>query len=76
MKQTLELCEAEPAKGEVSQCATSLESLVDFARRIFGSDRITILKSSLVSNLTLPVQNYTVVESKEISTQKMISCHY
>ncbi|GMI97981.1 hypothetical protein HRI_003467400 [Hibiscus trionum] len=76
MKQTLELCESEPPKEEVYHCATSLESLLDFAHRVFGSDRITILRSPLVSNSTPPVQNYTVVESKEIWTGKMIPCHY
>ncbi|GMI97979.1 unknown seed protein like 1 [Hibiscus trionum] len=76
IKQTLEVCESEPEVGEVSHCATSVESLIDFARQVFGSDRVTILRSPLLSDSTPPVQNYTVLESKEIWTGKMIPCHY
>ncbi|KAK8509264.1 hypothetical protein V6N13_062315 [Hibiscus sabdariffa] len=47
-----------------------------FRTSVFGSDRITILISPLVSSSSPPVQNYTVVESEEISTGKMIPCHY
>ncbi|KAK8475512.1 hypothetical protein V6N13_101441 [Hibiscus sabdariffa] len=76
MEQTLKICEMEAPKGEVQGCVTSLESLVDFAQDIFGPDsQVGIVRSSLTSKSTPLLQNYTVVESKEISTGKLIACH-
>ncbi|KAH1040406.1 hypothetical protein J1N35_042149 [Gossypium stocksii] len=76
MKKTLEMCEVEPIEGEVTACVTSLSSLSDFARGVFGPDsQVRLVRSSLVSNTTPFLQNYTVVESKEISTGKIIGCH-
>ncbi|XP_039047837.1 BURP domain-containing protein BNM2A-like [Hibiscus syriacus] len=76
MKQTLKICEMEAPKGEVQGCVTSLESMVDFAESIFGPDsKVGVVRSSLISKSTPLLQNYTVVESKEISTGKLIACH-
>ncbi|KAE8692660.1 hypothetical protein F3Y22_tig00110831pilonHSYRG00372 [Hibiscus syriacus] len=76
MKQTLKICEMEAPKGEAQGCVTSLESLVDFAESIFGPDsQVGVVRSSLISKSTPVLQNYTVVEFKEISTGKLIACH-
>ncbi|KAK8544677.1 hypothetical protein V6N13_045757 [Hibiscus sabdariffa] len=78
MRQALDSCETMPPKGEVKQCATSLESLFDFARSVFGpeSGQPRIVRSSPVSKSTPPLQNYTVTESKEIATGRILPCHY
>ncbi|KAK8492454.1 hypothetical protein V6N13_080614 [Hibiscus sabdariffa] len=76
MEQTLKICEMEAPKGEVQGCFTSLESLVDFAQGIFGPDsQVGIVRSSMISKSTPLLQNYTVVESVEISSGKLIACH-
>ncbi|KAL6270133.1 hypothetical protein ACE6H2_027044 [Prunus campanulata] len=38
MEGTLRDCEIEPIKGEIKSCATSLESMLDFTRGVFGVD--------------------------------------
>ncbi|KAK8665289.1 hypothetical protein V6N13_005460 [Hibiscus sabdariffa] len=41
-----------------------------------GSDsEVRMVRSSLISSTTPTLQNYTVVESKEILTGKVIPCH-
>ncbi|GMJ06882.1 unknown seed protein like 1 [Hibiscus trionum] len=76
MEQTLKICEMEAPKGEVQGCFTSVESLVDFAQGIFGpGSQVGVVRSSLISKLTPLLQNYTVVESKEVSAGKLIACH-
>ncbi|KAL4348833.1 hypothetical protein GQ457_17G003060 [Hibiscus cannabinus] len=45
IRQTLEICEKEPKENEARGCATTLESLADFARGILGSDRTPESKS-------------------------------
>ncbi|KAL4355380.1 hypothetical protein GQ457_06G000060 [Hibiscus cannabinus] len=76
MKQTLDFCEKEPPRGEATACVTSFESLAEYARGIVGSDsEVGIVRSSLISSTTPTLQNYTVVESKEILTGKVIPCH-
>ncbi|KAK8564301.1 hypothetical protein V6N12_036427 [Hibiscus sabdariffa] len=76
MRQTLALCEKEPKQGEIRGCVTSIESLVQFARRILGpATEVEILRSSLVSKSTPLVQNYTVLDFKEVATGNIVPCH-
>ncbi|XP_039047274.1 BURP domain-containing protein BNM2A-like [Hibiscus syriacus] len=77
MKQTLKICEMKAPKGEVQGFVTSLESLVDFVESIFGPDsKVGVVRSYLISKSTPLLQNYIVVESKVISTGKLIVCQY
>ncbi|KAK8561282.1 hypothetical protein V6N13_149544 [Hibiscus sabdariffa] len=76
MRQTLALCEKEPKQGVIRGCVTSIESLVHFARRILGpGTEVEILRSSLVSKSTPLVQNYTVLDFKEVATGNIVPCH-
>ncbi|KAK8613621.1 hypothetical protein V6N13_101378 [Hibiscus sabdariffa] len=77
IRQTLEICEKEPKENEARGCATTLESLADFARGILGSNsRVEIMRSSLLSNSSTPlVQNYTILDFKGIATGDIIPCH-
>ncbi|KAL4354707.1 hypothetical protein GQ457_06G002340 [Hibiscus cannabinus] len=76
MRQTLALCEKEPKQGDIRGCVTSIESLVQFARRILGpGTEVEILRSSLVSKSTPLVQNYTVLDFKEVATGNIVPCH-
>ncbi|KAL4348655.1 hypothetical protein GQ457_17G002960 [Hibiscus cannabinus] len=76
MRQTLALCEQESKPGEIRGCVASVESLVDFARHVLGSDAdVEILRSSLVSTSTPLIQNYTVLDFNEIATGNIVPCH-
>lgn len=76
MEYTLGQCELEPIKGETKFCATTLESLLDSARGIFGLDtQLKVLTTTHLTDPTTLLQNYTFLGVKEISAQKMIACH-
>jgi hypothetical protein len=75
IKRTLEDCESKPSKV-VKFCATSLESMVDSVRAIFGSQapfKVVSTTSFTKSNTLL--QNYTFLEVKGLSTSMTVACH-
>nr|GEW40335.1 hypothetical protein [Tanacetum cinerariifolium] len=78
MENTLEECEVKPIKGETKFCATSMESVHEFARDIFGFD--TQFKTMNTTHLKNPpsglLQNYKVIEiSQNIPSPKLVACH-
>lgn len=76
MGYTLGQCELKPIEGETKFCATSFESLLDFARSFFGLDtRLNVLTTTPLRNSTILIQNYTIVEVKENSAPKKLACH-
>ncbi|XP_027173717.1 BURP domain protein USPL1-like [Coffea eugenioides] len=78
MEDTLRACETKPIKGESKACATSYESLVDFARMILGlnTDIEVLSTHHLAKSNAARLQNYTITEAPErISNPKMVSCH-
>ncbi|KAE9586649.1 hypothetical protein Lal_00005002 [Lupinus albus] len=76
MKYTLKQCEFEPMEGETKFCATSLESLLDFASDMFGpNSQFKVLTTTHLTNSTTPLQNYTIKEIREISVPNIIGCH-
>ncbi|XP_059653827.1 BURP domain protein USPL1 [Cornus florida] len=77
MEGTLRHCETQPIKGETKFCATSLESLLDSTRGVFGLEtRFKVLTTNHLTNPTAPFQNYTILEvPKEISAPKIVACH-
>lgn len=78
---TLRQCELKPIKGETRLCATSLESMVEFVRSVFGSDAqfkvLTTTHLTNTSTTTTPLlKNYTILETpKEMFAPRMIACH-
>ncbi|BAT77478.1 BURP domain-containing protein [Vigna angularis] len=76
MKYTLKQCEFENMEGETKFCATSLESLFDFAHGLFGSNtQFKVLTTVHLTNSTAVLQNYTISEVKVISVPNVIGCH-
>ncbi|OMO74263.1 hypothetical protein CCACVL1_16865, partial [Corchorus capsularis] len=81
MENTLRECETKPIKGETKFCATSLDSMFDFARTIFGLNsqfEIVATTHLITKSINTHFQNYTILEKpKEISTpkMKMVACH-
>nr|KYP34072.1 BURP domain-containing protein 17 [Cajanus cajan] len=76
MKYTLKQCEFESMEGETKFCATSLESLFDFAHYLFGSNAQFKVLTTVHLTSSIPLlQNYTVSEVKVISATNVIGCH-
>ncbi|XP_028765802.1 BURP domain-containing protein BNM2A-like [Neltuma alba] len=76
MKYTLKHCEFPPMEGETKFCATSLESLLDSTRQIFGpNSEFSMLSTTHLTNSSVPLQNYTISQVKNISVPRVIGCH-
>ncbi|GFP95406.1 burp domain-containing protein 17 [Phtheirospermum japonicum] len=79
MKTTLQHCEFPPFKGETKFCATSLESMLDSIRGIFGfNSKFKIITTNYLSDSisSTPLQNYTIIKLPTgISARKIIACH-
>ncbi|KAL4354633.1 hypothetical protein GQ457_06G002170 [Hibiscus cannabinus] len=77
MEATLGECESKSIKGEIKFCATSLESMLDFASSVFGSSiDFKILTTEHVTKSNTLFQNYTVLEKPvEIPAPSIVSCH-
>ena len=70
-------CELEALKGETKFCATSLESMLDSTRGVFGLDaKLEVLATKYLSSHTIPWQNYTVLEEPNaILAPKLVARH-
>ncbi|XP_062095247.1 BURP domain-containing protein BNM2A-like [Humulus lupulus] len=79
VEDTLKQCESRSINGETKMCATSLESMLDFACGAFGlEDDISVVTTTHLTNLSVSLQNYTILEvPKEIlpHKKKMVACH-
>lgn len=83
MEATLKHCEYPAMSGETKFCATSLESMLDSAVSIFGTDTpFEVLATDYLSEPSSSssyhslLQNYTVSdEPRVIWTPKMVACH-
>jgi len=76
MKQTLQDCEAAAAKGEKKSCATSLESMVDFATSSLGTSHVRAA-STVVGKEGSPKQEYTMTGVKRAAggADQLVACH-
>ncbi|KAI5000257.1 hypothetical protein ZWY2020_004846 [Hordeum vulgare] len=77
MKQTLRECEAAAGKGEKKSCATSLESMVDFATSSLGTSHVRAV-STVVGNGKegSPEQEYTMTGVKRAAgADQLVACH-
>ncbi|CAN6457712.1 unnamed protein product [Victoria cruziana] len=77
IRQTLDFCEMPAAKGEVRRCATSLESMVDFAVGEFGTNAIHAVVTSVVNGEEeAAVRTYKVDVGREwMMSRKVVTCH-
>ncbi|KAF4356036.1 hypothetical protein F8388_026039 [Cannabis sativa] len=79
MEDTLKQCESRSIIGETKTCATSLESMLDFARGAFGlEDEISVVTTTHLTNLRVSLQNYTILDvPKQIlgPNKMMVACH-
>ncbi|EAY93151.1 hypothetical protein OsI_14957 [Oryza sativa Indica Group] len=77
VKNTLLECELPANKGEKKACATSLESMVDFAASSLGTRDIKAASTFLVGkDGDTPAQEYTVTGARRMAeTGQLIACH-
>uniref|UniRef100_A0A0D3G4J0 BURP domain-containing protein n=1 Tax=Oryza barthii TaxID=65489 RepID=A0A0D3G4J0_9ORYZ len=78
MRSTLAECEAAPQAGEAKRCATSLESMVEFAASSLGTRDVHAVSTEVISTLTpTPRQAYRVeaVRPVPVSGGDMVACH-
>ncbi|KAJ8767221.1 hypothetical protein K2173_013618 [Erythroxylum novogranatense] len=74
---TIRECETKAIKGETKTCATSLESMLDFAQKKLGLEtEVKVLSTTHLTKSSTLLQNYTIDGvPKEISAPKMVACH-
>ncbi|KAK9077304.1 hypothetical protein SSX86_005641 [Deinandra increscens subsp. villosa] len=77
MKTTLNLCEHKPKEDEFKFCVTSLESMLNMTREIFGLVKPKVLTTKIFNSNHTLFQWYTFVEKPvEIyNLSKMVACH-
>ncbi|KAK1285069.1 BURP domain-containing protein 3 [Acorus calamus] len=79
MKTTLRECEEPTVRGEDKFCATSLESMVDFATSELGTNRVIAVSTNTVDatdEVESPMQAYTITSTvQELVGPKMVACH-
>ncbi|KAF3771821.1 BURP domain-containing protein 5 [Nymphaea thermarum] len=78
VKHTLEVCEMEPNKGETRYCATSLESMVDFAVSQLKTNDLQLLTYSFVNKEEREPKSrvYTVQPGVvELPSSQAVVCH-
>ncbi|XP_078169968.1 BURP domain-containing protein 3-like [Carex rostrata] len=77
MKETLRECEDPVLKGEKKMCATSLESMVDFAVANLGTRNVEAVSTTVHSKDETPKQEYTIVASgvKNLAQDELVACH-
>lgn len=80
--ETLRDCERPAAKGERKACATSLESMVDFAVSGLGTSHVRVTSTAVVAGGkedSFQKQEYTVAGVKRASAaagaQRLVVCH-
>lgn len=74
MKHTLQLCESPAISGEIKYCATSLESMIDYATSTLGTSGVSVLETNTCN---LNSQRYTItgIPFQSKSGLKSVICH-
>ncbi|KAL2236064.1 UNVERIFIED_CONTAM: BURP domain-containing protein 3 [Sesamum indicum] len=76
MKKTIQGCEQnQSVKGEEKLCATSLESMIDFATSKLGKD-VDAISTTAVETVTDNLRRYRLVRVKQMPPGKpVVACH-
>ncbi|KAJ8572283.1 hypothetical protein K7X08_008794 [Anisodus acutangulus] len=77
MEDTFFHCEISAMNGESKFCATSLESMLDWTREIFGfNTKLDVYTTNFIKKSPVTLQNYTILQKpKEILVPKLVACH-
>ncbi|KAJ3701081.1 hypothetical protein LUZ61_004786 [Rhynchospora tenuis] len=74
IKKTIAECEAKPLAGELKLCATSLESMVDFAKSGLKCSNLRAMSTS-VAKADSPKQKYTITGLNKVKASELVACH-
>ncbi|KAJ4752470.1 BURP domain-containing protein [Rhynchospora pubera] len=74
IKKTIAECEAKPLADELKLCATSLESMVDFAKYGLKSSNLRAMSTSIAKAAT-PKQKYTITGLNKVKASELVACH-
>ncbi|XP_072983051.1 BURP domain-containing protein 6-like isoform X1 [Typha latifolia] len=74
IKKTLSECEEPAFAGETKLCASSLESMVEFAMSSLKTHSIQAM-STKVSKEGTPKQEYTIVSLRKMPASELVACH-
>ncbi|ERM98556.1 BURP domain protein RD22 [Amborella trichopoda] len=75
MKQTLAECEEPAITGEAKHCATSLESMVDFATMRLGKE-VRVMATTITAPVNRQPKKYTVGSGvHQVVAPKSVACH-
>ncbi|MCE5165697.1 hypothetical protein HAX54_011670 [Datura stramonium] len=77
MEDTFFHCEISAMNGESKFCATSLESMLEWAQEILGFDtKLGVYTTDFLKKSPVSLQNYTILQKpKEILVPKLVACH-
>ncbi|CAN6584227.1 unnamed protein product [Malus baccata var. baccata] len=76
IKVTIQNCESQGASDEAKQCATSLESMIDFATSKLGSRNVLAIATE-VEQGAAPMQKFTITADgmKRLAASNITVCH-
>jgi hypothetical protein len=75
MKQTLKRCEGPANSGERKYCATSLESMIDYATSMLGTSSLNVLETNVPCKLESQKYTITGIPFQSKSGSKAVVCH-
>jgi len=75
MKQTLKRCEGPANSGETKYCATSLESMIDYATSTLGTSSLNVLETNVPCKLESQKYTITGIPFQSKSGSKAVVCH-
>lgn len=76
MEDTLRQCELKPIQGETKYCATSLESMLEFAESMLMTKFRGLNTRHMTKSGANHLKNYTIIdEPREVFAPKMVACH-
>lgn len=74
IEETIKECEAKGIQGEQKHCATSLESMIDYAKNTLGKNVKAM--STEAKNIDDKVQKYTITDVQKVDKDNKIAvCH-
>ncbi|WMV14664.1 hypothetical protein MTR67_008049 [Solanum verrucosum] len=75
IKETIKFCEAPTKKGQKQNCATSLESMVDFGIFMLGTNNVKVIATEVQGENQMLLQKYTIEEVEQIGEGVNMVCH-
>lgn len=75
INETIKFCEAPTKKGQKQNCATSLESMVDFGVFMLGTNNVKAIATEVRGGNQKILQKYTIKEVEQVGDGVNMVCH-